>query len=157
MHPDYHGASDHWDKVDYANMAKVDRMVARGLLMIADNPVEPMWNEANPKAARYLKAWKAAAPAEGWRKNQCVILPSRVAAVSYSRPRTEPLIPGVSSTRPQPPIRAMASEFVGLLIVERGTWLVVLQVSGYFHPMRLAPTLQRTDETPRRRRDGVLA
>ena len=25
-YPDYHGAADHWDKVDYANMAKVDRM-----------------------------------------------------------------------------------------------------------------------------------
>jgi Zn-dependent M28 family amino/carboxypeptidase len=57
MFPDYHGASDHWDKIDYANMAKVDRMVAHGLLMIADNPVEPKWNESNPKAAKYLKAW----------------------------------------------------------------------------------------------------
>jgi Peptidase family M28 len=57
MYPDYHGAADHWDKIDYANMARIDRMVARGLLIIADNPVEPKWNEANPKAARYLKAW----------------------------------------------------------------------------------------------------
>lgn len=40
-------------------MAKVDRMVARGLLMIAGNPAEPKWNESNPKAAKYLKAWKA--------------------------------------------------------------------------------------------------
>jgi hypothetical protein len=56
--PDYHGAADHWDKVDYPNMAKVDRMVARGLLMIANNPVEPKWNESNPKAAKYWKAWK---------------------------------------------------------------------------------------------------
>ena len=59
MFPDYHGPVDHWEKIDYANMAKVDRMVARGLMMIADNPVEPRWNESNPKAARYLKAWKA--------------------------------------------------------------------------------------------------
>ena len=58
MFPDYHGAGDHWDKIDYANMAKIDRMVARGLLMIADNPAEPKWSEINPKAARYLKAWK---------------------------------------------------------------------------------------------------
>jgi Peptidase family M28 len=58
VYPDYHGAGDHWDKVDYANMARVDRMVAHGLLMIADNPVEPNWNESNPKAAKYLKAWK---------------------------------------------------------------------------------------------------
>jgi Zn-dependent M28 family amino/carboxypeptidase len=58
MFPDYHRATDHWDKIDYANMAKVDRMVARGVLMIAEDPVEPKWNESNPKAARYLKAWK---------------------------------------------------------------------------------------------------
>jgi Peptidase family M28 len=59
MFPDYHRATDHWDKIDYANMAKVDRMVAHGLLMIANNPVEPKWTESNPKAAKYLKAWKA--------------------------------------------------------------------------------------------------
>ncbi|MGP0062119.1 MAG: M28 family metallopeptidase [Isosphaeraceae bacterium] len=58
VYPDYHGAADHWDKVDYANMAKVDRMVGHGLLMIANSPVEPRWNASNPKAARYLKAWK---------------------------------------------------------------------------------------------------
>jgi hypothetical protein len=56
-YPDYHRVGDHWDKVDYDNMAKVDRMVALGLLMIANNPNEPKWNEANPKASRYLKAW----------------------------------------------------------------------------------------------------
>ncbi len=56
--PDYHGAADHWDKLDYPNMARVDRMVARALLAIADDPNEPKWDEANPKAAKYLKAWK---------------------------------------------------------------------------------------------------
>jgi hypothetical protein len=59
MFPDYHRATDHWDKIDYTNMARIDRMVARGLLMIANNPVEPKWSESNPKAAKYLKAWKA--------------------------------------------------------------------------------------------------
>ncbi len=58
IYPDYHGAGDHWDKIDYANMAKVDRMVAHGLLLLADDPVAPRWNASNPKAARYLKAWK---------------------------------------------------------------------------------------------------
>ena len=58
VYPDYHGAGDHWDKIDYANMAKVGRSVALGLLMMADNPQAPKWNEANPKAARYVKAWK---------------------------------------------------------------------------------------------------
>jgi hypothetical protein len=56
--PDYHALGDHWDKVDYQNLAKVNRMVALGVLAIAENPVAPKWNEANPKAARYLKAWR---------------------------------------------------------------------------------------------------
>lgn len=59
VYPDYHGLGDHWDKIDYANMAKVNRGVALGLLMIANNPEAPKWNEANPKAARYVTAWRA--------------------------------------------------------------------------------------------------
>jgi Zn-dependent M28 family amino/carboxypeptidase len=58
VYPDYHGLGDHWDKIDYANMAKVNRSVAVGLAMIANNAQEPKWNEANPKTARYVKAWK---------------------------------------------------------------------------------------------------
>lgn len=58
IYPDYHRVSDHWDKVDYDNMAKVDRMVGLGLLMIADSTEEPHWNPDNPKAARYLTAWQ---------------------------------------------------------------------------------------------------
>jgi hypothetical protein len=27
-------------------------------LMLAESPLEPKWNESNPKAAKYLKAWK---------------------------------------------------------------------------------------------------
>jgi hypothetical protein len=57
VYPDYHGAGDHWEKIDYANMEKVDRMVALALIMIANNRETPKWNEANPKAARYVKAW----------------------------------------------------------------------------------------------------
>ncbi|HWE37103.1 MAG TPA: M28 family peptidase [Isosphaeraceae bacterium] len=56
--PDYHGAGDHWDKVDFANMARVDRMVARALLMIADDPEPPKWDAANPKAKRYREAYE---------------------------------------------------------------------------------------------------
>jgi len=58
-YPDYHQPGDHRDKVDYANMAKVDKMVALGLLMLADSNAEPRWNETNPKTANYVKAWKA--------------------------------------------------------------------------------------------------
>jgi Zn-dependent M28 family amino/carboxypeptidase len=57
-YPDYHKVGDSWDKIDYDNMARVDQMVAVGLLMIANNPAEPKWNEANPKTARYVKAWQ---------------------------------------------------------------------------------------------------
>jgi hypothetical protein len=58
LYPDYHGLGDHWDKIDYANMEKINRLVAVGLLMVASNPQEPKWNESNPRAARYVKAWK---------------------------------------------------------------------------------------------------
>jgi Peptidase family M28 len=58
VYPDYHGAGDHWDKIDYQNMAKVNRMVALGLVMMANDTEGPKWNEANPKAARYVKAWR---------------------------------------------------------------------------------------------------
>lgn len=57
VYPDYHRAGDHWEKIDYANMEKVDRMVALALVMIANNSEAPKWNEANPKTARYVKAW----------------------------------------------------------------------------------------------------
>lgn len=56
--PDYHGAGDHWDKIDYANMARVARAVALMLLFVADNPQAPKWDEANPRTAKYVAAWK---------------------------------------------------------------------------------------------------
>ena len=57
VYPDYHGAGDHWDKIDYSNMEKVDRMVALALIMIGNTIEAPKWNDANPRAARYVKAW----------------------------------------------------------------------------------------------------
>ncbi len=57
--PDYHQAGDHWDKINYPNLAKTNRMVALALLTLADSATEPKWNEANPKTERYVKAWKA--------------------------------------------------------------------------------------------------
>ncbi|MGN6111397.1 MAG: M28 family peptidase [Luteimonas sp.] len=55
-YPDYHGAADTWDKVDYDNMAAVDRTVALAIQMIADDPKAPQWNADNPLAAKYLQA-----------------------------------------------------------------------------------------------------
>ena len=56
--PDYHGLGDKWQKIDYENMAKVDRMVALSVLMLANSAEAPHWNEQNPSAAPYVKAWK---------------------------------------------------------------------------------------------------
>ncbi|MFZ4793408.1 MAG: M28 family peptidase [Blastocatellia bacterium] len=64
VYPDYHQAGDHWEKVDYENMARVNRMVALALINIGNNPQAPKWNEANPKTARYVEAWKKLKPAE---------------------------------------------------------------------------------------------
>jgi hypothetical protein len=56
--PEYHAVGDHWQKVDFANMAKVNRLVALGLMELADSSKEPKWHESNPKTARYVEAWK---------------------------------------------------------------------------------------------------
>ncbi len=57
VYPDYHGLGDEWQKIDYTNMAKVDRMIALALVMLADSAVPPHWDASNPKAQGYLKAW----------------------------------------------------------------------------------------------------
>jgi Zn-dependent M28 family amino/carboxypeptidase len=56
--PDYHGVGDEWHKLDYDNMAKVTRMLTLGVIMTANSESVPRWNEAEPKAAKYLEAWK---------------------------------------------------------------------------------------------------
>ena len=54
MYPDYHAAGDEWQKLDYANMAKVDVCVAVGLWDMANSEKVPDWNRDNPKVARYV-------------------------------------------------------------------------------------------------------
>jgi Zn-dependent M28 family amino/carboxypeptidase len=54
--PDYHQAGDEWPKIDYENMAKVDRTVALAIFRVADNAEAPRWNAENPKTERYVKA-----------------------------------------------------------------------------------------------------
>lgn len=54
--PDYHGAADTWDKIDYDNMAAIDRTVALAILTIANDPQAPRWNAGNPKTAKYVEA-----------------------------------------------------------------------------------------------------
>jgi len=53
--PDYHERGDVWQKIDYGNMAKVDRMIALGVEMLADSVAPPRWNSENPKVGRYLR------------------------------------------------------------------------------------------------------
>ncbi len=55
-YPDYHGPADTWDKIDYANMASVDRTVALAVLMMANDAEAPRWKAVNPKAAKYRDA-----------------------------------------------------------------------------------------------------
>lgn len=61
-YPDYHKVGDHWEKVDYGNMAKVDRAVALALLHLASDFPPPKWNESNPKAMKYVDAAKKLHP-----------------------------------------------------------------------------------------------
>ena len=58
--PDYHRVGDEWPKIDYDNMAKLDRALALGLLRLASNAPPPQWNLANPAARRYAEAGKKA-------------------------------------------------------------------------------------------------
>ena len=58
LFPDLHAPQDHWDKVDYPNLAKLNRLTAIALWMIAENPAAPSWNAAAPRAAPYLRAWQ---------------------------------------------------------------------------------------------------
>jgi hypothetical protein len=49
-YPDYHAMGDKWEKIDYANMAKVDRGVAAGIVRLADEPDAPRWSDAKGAA-----------------------------------------------------------------------------------------------------------
>jgi hypothetical protein len=61
-YPDYHKTGDHWEKIDFANMAKVDRAVALALLHVASDAPPPKWSESNPKAKKYAEAAKKLHP-----------------------------------------------------------------------------------------------
>jgi hypothetical protein len=54
--PDYHKVTDSWDKIDYENMAAVDRAVALGMLRLASDEAPPKWNEQYAPARRYADA-----------------------------------------------------------------------------------------------------
>ncbi len=52
-YPDYHALGDKQEKIDYANMATVDRGVAAGIVALANSPDRPAWSAA--KAAAVYK------------------------------------------------------------------------------------------------------
>jgi len=56
--PEYHQPGDHWDKVDYDNMATVLRSIRRGLVSLANSATAPTWDATNPKVQRYRDAHK---------------------------------------------------------------------------------------------------
>ena len=58
LFPDYHRVGDEWQKIDYDNLAKIDRTVALSLILLANSEEAPRWDESNPKTAAYVKAWK---------------------------------------------------------------------------------------------------
>jgi hypothetical protein len=62
--PDYHQPGDHWEKLDYDNMAAVTRTVAVALSRLADSAQTVEWNADNPKAAKYAAAAKALSAAK---------------------------------------------------------------------------------------------
>jgi hypothetical protein len=43
--PDYHAVSDEADKIDYANLARVDRGIAAGTAAVANAPEAPKWSD----------------------------------------------------------------------------------------------------------------
>lgn len=54
--PDYHQPGDEIAKIDFANMARVVRMIGSGIALIANDRVPPKWDAANPKTEIYRKA-----------------------------------------------------------------------------------------------------
>jgi len=59
QYPDYHGVGDEWRKIDYDNMARVDRTMALGIVMLSGDSTGPQWNASNPKAKRFADARKS--------------------------------------------------------------------------------------------------
>ena len=61
--PDYHNVGDEWRKIDYGNLARVDRMLALAMVMLAGNPGTPQWTN-EPAAQKYREALERLHPGE---------------------------------------------------------------------------------------------
>jgi Zn-dependent M28 family amino/carboxypeptidase len=55
-YPDYHGLGDEWRKIDYDNMARVDRVIALAAFETANSRKAPAWSAQNPKAVAFRQA-----------------------------------------------------------------------------------------------------
>ena len=62
--PDYHQAGDEWEKLDYENMALVDRTIALAVVDLANSSEVTKWNVSNPKTAAFVKARELSLNAE---------------------------------------------------------------------------------------------
>ena len=59
-YPEYHKVGDTADKIDFDNMAKVDRAIAAGIARIADESGVPQWS-AEKGAVRFRNMFRNAA------------------------------------------------------------------------------------------------
>lgn len=56
--PDYHRPGDHWDLLDYDNMARVARTCAVVVHRVAESEDIPKWVPRGDRTDRYIEAWK---------------------------------------------------------------------------------------------------
>lgn len=56
--PDYHRPGDHWDKLDYDNMAAVTRTCAVVVHRVASAAAPPQWVPQGDRNARYIEAFQ---------------------------------------------------------------------------------------------------
>jgi hypothetical protein len=56
-YPDLHKPSDEWQKLDYENMAQLDRCIGLATWVVANNDKAPQWNRDNPKTANFVEAF----------------------------------------------------------------------------------------------------
>jgi Zn-dependent M28 family amino/carboxypeptidase len=63
--PDYHGLKDECTKIDFADLARADRLVTRVIAKVANDRNSPQWQPDNPQTAKYRQAEAARKAAEG--------------------------------------------------------------------------------------------
>jgi Zn-dependent M28 family amino/carboxypeptidase len=63
--PDYHGLKDEWTKIDFADLARADRVVTRVVAKVANDRNSPRWQTANPETGKYRQAQAARKAADG--------------------------------------------------------------------------------------------